>query len=443
MVYFTIILTILGIIWKVFIKTLGLGAKIVRYFRIKRLNYKNRGVRNRHRLNELELLDGVHWHHNLMVTGESDAGRRLVLAQLAAQINLEGVPVVILHRGNRELEREILNLHAPNTVICNRGNRRYDPLQDHDPSYIPDLILENESAAKRNLNAASREYTRAIAEMYALGARMSTSVTLLESCTDTGGNPPMGFAELIKRVDQLQQRGSLQQGQAAGIKALLKANQMENTNVHNYLTQLMTQLSSCTAQKNERMPASQQISLFRNAASRGILCLDISSVSTNCEMAFSAIFNEFMDTGMGSYYVIMDNVEIGESPTLSRWLSRKSFHYCISCNSIQDILPQNTSGADSAQSFFTRLADGCQMQILFKQPPKAADMWSAYYVTYKRLETAFAFGKEKIVQVSSKDERTMLASQLSKDMGTANLFVYETLNGSDQYYTSVLRPHTP
>lgn len=442
MSYLIIIFAILGFAFRITFGILHKGVGFFRYWRYRWINYKNRGVRNHHGRSEQEILQEVHWHDNLMVTGNSKAGRTIVLTQLADQLHKEGIPVLVLHRGNAQLEQGVAGLGHPDTVICNRSSRRYDPLKNHHPSLVPTILFSNGVAAKRNLAAASKEYVRGITDMYAYGSNTPVGVSLLESCTDVGGNPPMGYVELLKMVDQLVQRNTLQPNRAASIKSQLKAHQMENTNVHDYLSDLLLQLASCMVRREDRIPSAQQTSLYGNAAKRGILCLDVSSV-TNCELAYSLIFNEFLDSSIGSYYVIMDDVEIGESPTLSGFLNKKNFNYCVSCENIQDILPKGLAGTESGQALFDRVADECQMHILFKQPNKAADMWSNYYVSYKKIDMSYVFSKEKAMQVAVKDEKTLLASELSIGMGTANMYVYDALNGVTEFYKAVLQPSNP
>lgn len=410
-----------------------------RYLGIRWINRRNRGVRRRGKLSEAKILENVRWEHNLMISGCS-IGRSFLLRQLAGQLHREGVPVVILHRGNKDLENMIAGLNLPGTVICNASNRLYDPLKDHEPDDIPDMLLDNETAAKKGLNASSKGYIRAIAQMYYYGGSSTLSIRSLEAATDVGGNPPRGFTALLQRVDELTyQKQTLDPGRAQGIVSLLKMHQHENTNVHDYALSLLRQFSSCMPQKGDKLKDQSYVNIYRNAIKKGILCLDLNAV-TDAESAYSAVFSEFEDHHIGTNYIIMDEIEIGKSPALSNWISSGQFTYCISCESIQNILPKGNAGQDGGAAFLHSLADGCQMHILFKQPLGAAEMWSRYYNEYRKKQVTMQIAKDKGMAVSDGTESIVRPEELSTGMGNANIFVFSTLEGKKEFYQGIIKP---
>ena len=143
---------------------------------------------------------------------------------------------------------------------------------------------------------------------------------------------------------------------------------------------------------------------------------------------------------MGTNYVIMDNIEIGKSPSLSNWLTSGKFSYCVCCENIQDILPRNSTGLDSGLAFLRSIADGCQMHVIFKQPIGAAEMWSKYYNEYQKKQIAVHIAKDKGMAVTDGNESIIRPEELSTEMGDANIFVFSTLSGRNEYYKSIIRP---
>lgn len=431
-----IVLLVLGAVAAFFRKSLFFG----RSLGISMQNRRNRGVCRRGRMDEEEILRGVGWQHNVMISGSSP-GRAVLLRQLASRLNREGVPVVILHRGNRDLENMISALNLPGTVICNVTARQYDPLKDHDPDDVPEMLLDNETAARKGLNAAAKEYIRAIAQLYCYGGNSTLSIRSLEYSTDVGGNPPRGFTALIQRVDELvYQKQTLDPGRAQGIVSLLKTHQQENTNVHQYALALLKQFDSCMPQKNdERLPDRQYVNIYRNALKKGILCLDLSSV-TDAESAFSAVISEFRDSNLGTNYVILDDIEIGKSPALTNWLASGKFTWCVSCESVQDILPRGNAGPDAGAAFLHSLADSCQLHVLFRQPPGAAELWSKYYNEYRKKQVTMQIARDRGMAVTDGSDSIIRPDELSTGMGDANVFVFSSLGGKSEFRQGWLRP---
>lgn len=102
---------------------------------------------------------------NVIVSGGDNSIRCRAVSAAAACVFTKGYPVIVLHCGNSELEREIQNMFAPSPrcVFVNRSNPVYDPLTSLSNSEISQLFVQAGSGIAA-IPPGGRYYIEALAE---------------------------------------------------------------------------------------------------------------------------------------------------------------------------------------------------------------------------------------------------------------------------------------
>lgn len=378
---FIIFMHILGFIKNT---TAGVFNAIFDAARDRSINRSNqasrRVVRSKKPESESEVLSVAIPTDNVIMSGglKHSTIRNRLLAQLARQTQQYHCPVLVLHRGNQDLEQRIAQI--PGSIIVNGGNPVYDPFRDLTPQQIAALATANIPKDKNyQITPDGRGYLQGIAGFYRDCLGRVPSLNALRDSTDKATK---GYVRLVAGLQSYLQKGKITQNQHDAVHSLLYGGQNEEKRLNDYLTEIQSQLSSCISDGSQKIQDSQYVSIRRAAARYGILCMDVSSV-TDAELGYNLIFNELelmRKQNLRCPYLILDGIQVKAVPMLVKMATdENSLPYCISCQNTQSSLSDGKQG----NPLFTELADNCNLHIVLNQKSGGADLWSAYYGTYQ------------------------------------------------------------
>ncbi len=417
---------------------------------IQQSNKNSRGVKRRFFRKTAEgILEPMQWQDNVFITGgpaHSEYRDRL-LTEIVRKVHDAGLPVIVLHNGNTRLHRTICAM--PGAVPCDAAHRCYDPFRDQDAPAIARQLFNTTAIKPYNLTAASKNYIRGICSLYLKGLRQQPSLASLENCTDIGAIPARGAQALLGLLNSLSSRFSPQE--QASISNLIHAGMAEETLLHSYLEDLQTQLACIVPPRGTPLPDPQFQSIFRSAVRRGILCMDVSSM-TNAEMGTSLIFSEFLNPGIGAVYVVMDGLRLGDCLTLRNLLQQDKFKFCISGADISTLFTNSQPTAarqDLQADVFNPIADSCTMHIHFQQSNNGARLLENYYGTYRKMKQSTSYthgsghstfspfsGHRNVssgVTLDEKDDAVWRIDQFTR-MGYDEVKVFCRTGGTAQYF---------
>lgn len=399
---------------KVFKTAASLTASAISRFNrkktLKRISQANEANRNMVKMGQVspdQLIPSFDPLGNLCITGGTQAMRNTLVLQNCIQSCSEGLPTIVLHEGNHQLEH---NLGAV------RGSLHYFRLINPSlPYYDPIFRLPDYEAAAIIVNAALPEHKIDTAGMLYLGALntllrkrgITPYIRMLASC-------PHNNIQIV--IQNEEQAGHITAAEAAIIRNDIAAGDSARSGIEYFLSQLQRE-SDTIAWKSH---LSRCTSIAECVHSGGIMAIDIGSTNKRTQLSLITAEIEVCVMRGTSLRVIIDAASLLNCEKLRSLLrnSSGSLTWTLSCPDVCNMV----SSTQEELSSWLALA---RKTILFSHSIRTAQMLSRELGEYDYIEVTqshsgnngigqfgFHFGANNNISTVSKRERVVKPEEI-------------------------------
>lgn len=284
-----------------------------------------------------------------IISGGKPYYRNRGAASIAACSLTRGIPVVILHEGDSNLENTAKSLLPGFTnalYMIKQGASIYDPFFNRGNMEIWNLIYGSLRNAS-DISGVGMQYVFGIAE-YIRTKGIPPYCDMFVRCP---------YDTLYDTIDESENRGKITAQRAQQIRGMLTAGQAERANVQSFFSQLSFQGGGILADKARR---SNCVNVKAVASKNGAMIIDIGS-SAN-DLLVNLIMNEIKEIVSSGKRImlILDGIQVGTNDTLTRIVKALSAR-CLTTFLSDDVYA--TLGADD--NMFFSLAGNANMNFIF------------------------------------------------------------------------------
>lgn len=260
--------------------------------RIKKINDANRNIIYIGKGASDQIIPCFSQIGNICITGGEQEQRNKLLIQSALQAASLGIPVIVLHEGNRHLENTLFQActRLPFFRVINSANPHYEPilrLSDAETS----MLLSSASPTVNKIDASGALYLRALSLL--LRKRGITPyIRMLASC------PHNSLQSIILNEEQ---SGQLTPIEANDIRNDIQAGSSARPNVETFLSQLTAE-SGILAWKSN---LSRSTSIHECIRANGILTIDVGTIGKKNQLSLIiAEIEHCLSTGVSCRIVL-------------------------------------------------------------------------------------------------------------------------------------------
>lgn len=311
---------------------------------------------------------------NVIVSGGDNSIRCRAVSAAAACVFTKRYPVIVLHCGNSELEREIQNMFAPSPrcVFVNRSNPVYDPLTSLSNSEISQLFVQAGSGIAA-IPPGGRYYIEALAEFL--------------RCKGIDPYCKMFFAcphqQLAQAIDSAVAAGQLTAQLGQQIKSLIMQGQQYRSAIETFFARLEQQSSHIMCGKSQ---LNRRLSLFECARKRLVTVVDLST-DTN-DILINLVSNEIerlLAAGVPLCLAI-DDVSLSSNENMSRLLRsvNSNFWKVISSKDFYTMTGSN-------DALFSDITNSAHKVIISSHSGLCCTKWSSVLGEYDKEEISESF----------------------------------------------------
>lgn len=295
-----------------------------------------------------------------IISGGSSHIRAKAISAAVACSAMQNIPVVILHEGDRSVERAIQSIGLPvgMLTIVNSASENYDPFYNRNAQEIG-LLAINSQRDNIKITPVGQQYISGIAEFIQTKAA-ANYCRLFMTCP---------HEQLFEKIDNALAKGKLTDSQASHIKSLLLQGQTEVSNVRAFLDDLSTNCSGYLYQRKSSIIPCNIRSCVQNGE---IVMIDIGS-SAN-EVLLNVLIYEIQELLSNSKEImlILDGISLNSNTALSKVIKSLSTrcHTVLSSDDVYSML-----GADD-NVFNTFVGNANQCLILTHTSGTACSKWA-------------------------------------------------------------------
>ena len=311
---------------------------------------------------------------NVIVSGGDNSIRCRAVSAAAACVFTKGYPVIVLHCGNGELEREIQNMFAPSPrcVFVNRSNPVYDPLTSLSNSEISQLFVQAGSGVAA-IPPGGRYYIEALAEFLRCKG-IDPYCKMFFSCP---------HQQLAQAIDSAVAAGQLTAQLGQQIKSLIMQGQQYRSAIETFFARLEQQSSHIMCGKSQ---LNRRLSLFECAKKRLVTVVDLAT-DTN-DILINLVSNEierFLATGLPLCLAI-DDVSLSSNENMSRLLRsvNSNFWKVISSKDFYTMTGSN-------DALFSDITNSAHKVIISSHSGLCCTKWSSVLGEYDKEEISESF----------------------------------------------------
>lgn len=305
-----------------------------------------------------------------VISGGHNYYRSRAAASIAACSLYQGIPVVVIHEGNFELEKQIAAAtdFTGNKVIISKNTSVYDPFYNRTNQEICNLII-NSAGSSIAIGAIGRQYINGIAE-FIKSKNIPPYCYMFVTCPHD---------VLFEKIDEAHAKGYITDQKATQIRNLIMQGQTERANIQSFFSQLSYQGTGILSDKANR---NKVVNIKTAVSHNGMFMIDIGS-STN-DILLSLLVNEIKEVLASGKKImlILDGINITTNETLSKVIKSLSSR-CLTALVADDVYSM-LGAEDTLFNLFTANACKC---IVFSHPiGVSGTKWSevfGYYDVYK------------------------------------------------------------
>lgn len=233
---------------------------------------------------------------NTIISGGSSDIRDSAMVEQAMKASGNGLPVIVLHEGNRHLERLMRDAFL--------GGGKYKEISSSSPCFEPFYNLNVIELTNQIVEAAPVEYDiKYNARYYLEGMNDFLRIRGKRLSLDTWAEyPPV---TIFNAVDDMQMQAELDESQAQQIKSKLMAGQTESYKMDTFLASFKQEMSAIMHVQGSTREIINIVSAIRD---RAVLCFDVGAV-TNRILINIVMYQLRLASMQGKrYHVIIDSI---------------------------------------------------------------------------------------------------------------------------------------
>lgn len=317
-----------------------------------------------------------------LVSGGISYNRTRTAASVAVCGIAQGLPVVVLHEGNRELETWIKQTSAGFQKGCyvSSTNPLYDPFFNRTNTEICSLIL-NSVGTGQVIEPIGQQYIEGI-------TRFIKSKNIPPHCDMFVRTP---FDELYDKIDEAVNLAHISSAEATQIRNYLMQGQSEKSSIQAFFSQLSREGAGVLANKSAR---NNVVNIREAVNNAGLLMIDIGSSSK--EVLLNIIVNEINDVlAKGSKVVIViDGISVNANKELANLIRVKPAK-CLLTLVSEDIY--SMLGADEGL-FQTTVGRANKCVVFSHFDGISCNKWSDVFGQYEADKVSHNFGTHQNFQ---------------------------------------------
>lgn len=366
-----------------------------------------------------------------VISGGISDNRSKAAASIVACSLSQGVPTVVLHEGNVNLQKHVENATSftGNKVIITNSTSVYDPFYNRSDQEICNLII-NSSGNRTLINALGQQYILGIID-FIKSKNIPPYCEMLLTC-------PHNI--LFEKLDDAQQKGYLTDQRATSIRNLLMQGQSERNNIQAFFSQLAYQGDGILANKSNR---DSSVNVRTAVSHDGLIMIDIGS-STN-DILLNLIINEIKEVLSSGKRImlVLDGISINSNELLANVIKSLSSR-CLTTLVSDDVY--SMLGADDSL-FHSFVGNACKCIVFSHTVGVTCNKWSevfGYYDVDKvsqnlgsnmNYQWGYGFGSQYSINVSSNREFIVKPEELSR-MTVNEVYVLDR-NARELAYTTI------
>ena len=302
-----------------------------------------------------------------LISGNNRVNRLRATTSVAVSSLSLGVPVVVLHEGNRDLENMLQSATTFSSVrhIISSNSNTYDPFYNRFDVEIYNLIL-NSKGDSVLMNAVASEYIKGISK-FIQSKNIPPFFDMFLRCPhDT----------LFDKVEEARLNGHIDDNTALSIRNSLMQGQGERPGVQSFFSQLSYQGTGVLSNKNTRA----SVTNVKDVVSKGgIISIDIGSSSN--DILINLIVNEIKEriNSGAKVMLIVDRITLGANNLLLNLVKSQS-QGCLTTLTSDDVYAM----AGSDDNLFHSLAgNACKCIVFNHGSGVSCKKWSEVFGYYE------------------------------------------------------------
>lgn len=366
-----------------------------------------------------------------IISGGLQSYRARTAASVVACSLSQGVPVVVLHEGDRELENSIAVATAftNNKVIIKHSTSVYDPFYNRSNQEICNLIM-NSVRTPGDIGTLGQQYILGISD-FIRSKNIPPYCEMLVRCPHD---------ELIEKIDDAENLGYLTSQKAAQIRGLIMQGQSERANVQAFFSQLSYQATGVLSSHGSR---SHAVNIRTAVEHAGLLMIDIGS-STN-DLLVNLLVNEIKDmlSSGKKLMLVIDRIAINSNVLLSNIVKSLSAR-CLTCILAEDVY--SVLGADD-NVFHSFVGNACKCVVYAHSVGLTCNKWSEVFGYYdvdrvshnmgsnQNYQWGYGFGSQNSINVSTNREFIVKPEEINR-MASNEVYILDR-NAKELAFTTI------
>lgn len=311
---------------------------------------------------------------NTIISGGSSDIRDSAMVAQAMKASGNGLPVIVLHEGNRHLERLMRDAFL--------GGGKYKEISSSSPCFEPFYNLNVTELTNQIVEAAPVEYDiKYNARYYLEGMNDFLRIRGKRLSLDTWAEyPPV---TIFNAVDDMQMQAELDESQAQQIKSKLMAGQTESYKMDTFLASFKQEMSAIMHVQGSTREIINIVSAIRD---RAVLCFDVGAV-TNRILINIVMYQLRLASMQGKrYHVIIDSIPMESNKAYADYIRAMSDN--ASKTIVSDDFYSMTGGNNS---LFSSVAGNMSTIIVMRHSSAdSALRWSEVFGQYDRYEESYS-----------------------------------------------------
>jgi len=337
----------------------------------------------------------------IIVSGGQPIDRVCSLIPFVHKAQAKGVPVIVLHTGNADLENMIQN-HSRDCEFISRKDTYYDVFRGLPVEDIAYLLYE--TMPQDSTNPAAESLLHALLEIL---SRTSGNITIQSLAA-------FPLLSLKTKIDDMYQLGQLTADEYAEINRYYMSGSAESDSVRIFLNKLNRQAEGVYGKITSR-----PCNIKRLLNQKGVIAIDVGN--TGNDILLSLVINHllFLQSQGREFAVLIDNVPLSKDPKLSELTRCKA--YAVSSN---DFISSLYGGERRGEDLFSEITGNVSAVVLFRHASgTSCQKWSEHLGTYNKIHIRYTLSQSKAfmnsndsrgLSVEEKDEPRVRAETISK-----------------------------
>ena len=366
-----------------------------------------------------------------IISGGTSINRSRAAASIAACSLSQGIPVVVLHEGNVELQNTIVSATAftSSKVIIAKNTSVYDPFYNRSNQEICNLII-NSAQSSSMISAIGQQYIIGIAE-FIKSKNIPPFCEMFVRCPHD---------DLFDKIDAAIVQGRISDQKAAQIRNQLMQGQNERANIQTFFSQLAFQGAGILSNKGTRNSA---VNIKTAVEHNGMLMIDIGS-STN-DILLSLLINEVKEVLAAGKRImlILDEININSNETLSKLIKSLSSR-CLTTMLADDVY--SMLGADD-NLFHSFIGNASKCIVFSHSIGVSCNKWSEVFGYYdvdkvsqntgsnQNYQWGYGFGFSNSISVATNREFIVKPEELAR-LAPSEVYILDR-NARELAYTII------